>query len=148
MLIIGDFNVEPDNPKLSVFLTAHELYKHMKEKTCWKSPNGTYIDLIISNKKHSLMNTGIIGTGISDHHSLIYTMLRSTYQRLPPKIINYRDWKYFDQNSFKLELSQYLHYNASYNDNDYYNFEKVFNHVLDKHEPTKTNFCEETINLI
>ena len=76
----------------------------MKEKTCWKSQSGTCIDLIISSKKYSLMNTGTIKTGLSDHHSLIYTMLKTTYQKLPPKIIKYRNWKFFNEDLFKFKL--------------------------------------------
>ena len=126
ILINGDFNVEPVNTEISRFLDSNQLHNHMREKTCWKSRDGTCIDLIISNKKYSLMNTGVIETGISDHHSLIYTMLKSTYQKLPPKIIKYREWKYFNRYSFKYELSKCLEYHHTYNVNSYSNFEKVF----------------------
>ena len=140
ILITGDFNIEPDNPDMSRFLAAHQFHNHMSEKTCWKSQNGSCIDLIISNNKNSLMNTGTIETGISDHHSLIYTMLKLKYQKLPPKVIKYRDWKYFDCDSFKLELSECLKFNKTYNMESYQNFEKVFEYVLEKYAPLKTKF--------
>ena len=140
ILINGDFNVEPDNHELSRFLACNHLHNHVKEKTCWKSANGTCIDLIVSNKKYSLMNTGTIETGLSDHHLLVYTMLKTTYQKLPPKVIKYREWKFFDEYNFKFELARCLQYNNDFNVNSYFNFEKVFKYVLDKHAPVKTKF--------
>ena len=74
IIIIGDFNATPQTPVLCNFLSENSLFNHLKEKTCFKNPNGTCIDLIISNKKYSLQNTGTIDTGLSDHHHLNYTM--------------------------------------------------------------------------
>ena len=71
IIINGDFNLTPDSPVMSEFLELNSLYNHMKEKTCWKSKEGSTIDLILSNKKFSLMNTGVLETGLSDHHLLI-----------------------------------------------------------------------------
>ena len=51
------------------------------------------------------MNTGTVETGLSDHHLLIYTMLKTKFEKLPPKIIEYRLWKFFDYNLFKNDLS-------------------------------------------
>ena len=49
ILVIGDFNAEPQTPVLDTFLKTG-LYNHMKSKTCWKSPNGSCIDLILTTK--------------------------------------------------------------------------------------------------
>ena len=46
-----------DSPVMSEFLELNSLYNHMKEKTCWKSKEGSTIYLILSNKKFSLMNS-------------------------------------------------------------------------------------------
>ena len=76
IIVNGDFNIEPDSQEMLKFLSSHQLFNHVKEKTCWKSSTGTCIDLIISNKSRSLMNTGTVETGLSDFHMLIYTMLK------------------------------------------------------------------------
>ena len=60
VIVIGDFNAEPRDPVLDCFMKTHGLYNHMKTKTCWKSSNGTCIDLILSNKKFSFQNTGAV----------------------------------------------------------------------------------------
>ena len=96
IIVIGDMNLEPDSPEMSNFIESHSFFNHMKQKTCWKSSRGSCIDLILSNKKHSLFNTGTLETGLSDHHSLVYSMLKTTFQKLPPQKISYRKWKNFD----------------------------------------------------
>ena len=64
----------------------------MKEKSCFKSANGKCIDLIISNRKYSFQHTGTVDTGLSDHHHLIYSMLKTRFVKVPPKRVNYRDY--------------------------------------------------------
>ena len=90
ILINGDFNLEPETLEISQFLTLHNFHNHMKEKTCWKAKDGNRIDLIISNRKHFLMHTDTFETGLSDHHLLIYSMLKTTYEKLPPKVVRFR----------------------------------------------------------
>ena len=53
-IIIGDFNLEPENSLLSSFLDSHVLHNHVDFKTCFKSLEGSCIDLILSNRKHCL----------------------------------------------------------------------------------------------
>ena len=100
ILIVCDFNSNPQTPAISNFISENSLFNHMKDKTCFKSDKGTCIDLILSNKKYSLQHTGTVDTGISDHHHLVYTMLKTTYAKLPPKKITYRAYKNFNEDKF------------------------------------------------
>ena len=43
-------------------------------------------------------------TGFSDHHHLIYTILKTTFVKLPPKIVKYRDYKKFCEEEFLTDL--------------------------------------------
>ena len=79
-------------------------------------------------------------TGISDYHLLVYTMLKTTYDKLPTKVIKYRQWKHFDQDIFKLKLGSLLNRNNYTNATEYRNFEKSFVSTLDKHASFKTKF--------
>jgi len=65
-IIMGDFNSEPESPKLAEFLESNLLYNHMKAKTCFKSERGSCIDLILSNQKFSLQHTSTWDTGLSE----------------------------------------------------------------------------------
>jgi len=136
IIIMGDFNLEPDNPELAYFMESNSLYNHMKSKTCWKSSAGTCIDLILSNRKYSLMHTSTVETGLSDYHSLIYTMLKSKFDKSPSTVINYRDWKNFNDINFQHDLE----YNLPPIIANYKNFNDIFCSVLEKHAPQKTKF--------
>ena len=70
ILVIGDFNAEQDVPLIKSFIENHGLCNHVKSKRCWKSMNGTCIDLVLANKTFSLINTGTVETVLSDHHTL------------------------------------------------------------------------------
>ena len=65
-----------------------------------KSQEGSCIDLIITSR-HSLHQfSHVFETGISDHHLMVYTMLKSTYTKLEPKILRKRSYKDFNKESF------------------------------------------------
>ena len=83
------------------------------------------------------MNTGTVETGLSDFHTLVFTMLKTTYERLPPKIVKYRKWKTFNEDFFKLDLANHLQCQYDINDG-YGSFERIFASVLDSHAPLKT----------
>ena len=81
--------------------------------------------------------TGYIDTGISDYHRLVYTVLKSTFLKLPPKEVVYRCYKNFSESNFLAELSRCLN---SYPREmvNYDIFESSFLTVLDMHAPWKT----------
>ena len=64
-----------------------ELNHLVKDSTCFKGSNPICIDIFYTNKKTMLFNSSAVETGISDHHSLICTMLRSTFCKDPAKFI-------------------------------------------------------------
>ena len=76
---MGDFNANESNPAMETFLSQQKCKKIIKSKTCYKSQEGSCIDLIITNR-HSLHKfSHAFETGISDYHLMVYTMLKSTY---------------------------------------------------------------------
>ena len=70
---MGDFNENTENLELKSFNEAFQLNSLIKEKTCFKSKQGTNIDLILSNNPRSHQFSKAIETGFSDHHFLVYT---------------------------------------------------------------------------
>ena len=42
------------------------------------SKPGSCIDMILTNKSKGFQNIGLMETGISDHHALIYSFLNAT----------------------------------------------------------------------
>jgi hypothetical protein len=137
ILVLGDFNCETINKKLSGFLEEHLFFSHLKSKTCYKSNEGKCIDLILSNQKHSLQFTGSVDTGISDFHHLVYTMLKSTFIRLPPKYLSYRCYKKFDGKTFQDDLSNMMNCNLP---TDYNSYNSIYKVALDIHAPIKHKY--------
>ena len=70
--------MEPNDSNMITLTRDHNLYKG---KTCFKSQHGRCIDLILTNKKHSFMKSESFETGFSDHHHLIYTILKSVQRK-------------------------------------------------------------------
>ena len=60
LLLIGDFNLQPSELVLIDFMDNYNLINLVKENTCYKSTQGTCIDLILTNKSRCFQNTGFI----------------------------------------------------------------------------------------
>ena len=77
-------------------------------------------------------NSSTAETGISDHHSLICNMLRSTFCKGPAKFIYYRSYNNYNKEQFENVLKQRLVSSS--------NFEELFNTflaTLNEHAPLK-----------
>ena len=82
---MGDFNMTLSNPNFNEFIEDHKLSALISEPTCFKTINPTSIDNFLTSKKTYFMNTLTFETGVSDHHKLIGTMLRSAFAKEDPK---------------------------------------------------------------
>ena len=86
-VIIGYFNANESNPAMETCLHCRKCKNIIMSKTCYKSLEGSCTDYIITST-HSLHQFfHIFETGKSDHHLMVYTMLKSTYAKLEPKIL-------------------------------------------------------------
>ena len=96
-IVLGDFNAAVDNNAISSSCDAFDFVNIIREPTCYKNPeNISCIDLILTNTPHSFQNLGAIETGFSDFHRMTVTVAKINFQKLKPRIINYRDYKFFD----------------------------------------------------
>ena len=66
----------------------------IKNNTCFKGV-GSCIDLILANRKYCFKNTSSYETGISDHHHLIFSLMKTIFVSEEPKKFVYRDYKTF-----------------------------------------------------
>ena len=133
-IVIGDFNESETNPALDSFLDEQKCKNIIKNKTCFKSVKGSCIDLILTSRPSLHQFTNVFETGISDHHLLIYTMLKSTYTKMEPKVLSKRCFKNFSEQSFLQDLKQGLSNTGNFSD-----FNSEFNNTLNNHAPIKTS---------
>ena len=134
IIIVGDFNIEPLHPEMKFFLESWDLVNLITTKTCFKSTHGSCIDLILTNRKYCFMHTGVVETGVSDFHLMPFTMFKSTYEKLSPKVFYYRQLKNFDLNEFNQDI--YINMN-NFQSNVYNEFENIYTTILDGHAPFK-----------
>ena len=85
IVVLGDFNIEPTNQEMTTFMSDNDFINIIKSNTCFKTSTGTCIDLILTNKPKSFQNTGVIETGVSDHHLLIFSILKISFTKMPSK---------------------------------------------------------------
>ena len=79
----------------------------INKPTCCKNPDRrSCMDLILINCPRSFQNSGAIETDLSDFYKYVLTVMKITYRKLEPRIVYYRDFKYFCNNSFKESLQK------------------------------------------
>ena len=107
ILLQGDFDMLFFDRNIKDLCDIFEL-NHLIKDLCFKSLNLSGIDNFCTNKKTTFFNSSTVRTGISDHHSLICTMLRFTLCKGPPKFICYKAYNNYDKEEFENVLKQIL----------------------------------------
>ena len=108
----------------------------MNEPTCYKNPeNPGCIELINrTNCPSSFHNTCLYETGLSDFHKVVVTILQTSFEPLPPKIIKYRNYK----NLMKMNSNFYVKINTDDITVDI--IKMTFLNVLNKFAPLKKKY--------
>ena len=145
IIVAGDLNIDLSNSKdfsenhISDLRDTFARTNLVKSKTCFKTVDGTLIDVILTNKPNCFQKTSVFETGLSDFHKLVVTIFRSTFIKLPPKIIRYRSYKTFNQKNFIYELDQKLIQGDIYRtENSYSKLTEILSETLNKHAPMKS----------
>ena len=94
---LGDFNATTNEKCMEEFCNLNGLTSLIKKPTCFKNTGKpTCIDLILTNQLNCFQRNNVFETGLSDFHVLTVNEFKMGFQKLPPKIVNYRDYKSFD----------------------------------------------------
>ena len=138
--LLGDYNCEETNNIMDKFLCTYNLENLVKKPTCYKNPDSPrIIDLFLTNKRKSFYHTDAIVTGLSDFHTLVITVLKSSYVKVKPKVITYKCFKYFCENDFRFDLPCALN-NIKSADITYETFQSIYIRTLDIHAPFKIKY--------
>ena len=82
IILLGDFDIEPEEAKMSEFLNMYSLKNLVSKNTCFKNPEILLsIELILTNCSRSFQNTAVIEIGLSDFHQLKCTALKQCYPK-------------------------------------------------------------------
>ena len=135
ILTLGDFNMDVKEAGIRSIMEDNGMVNLINNPTSFKSANGRCIDLIMTNSKNSCFCSKTFETGFSDFHHMVYTILKTTYDRLPPKVINYRCYKNFSEPHFREELVHKMNKNPP---KSYTEFENLYVATLNSFAPKKS----------
>ena len=119
------------------FCEMYDLENLIRGPTCFKNVNNpSSIDVMLTNRKNSFQNSMTIETGISDHHKMTVTVLKTFFKKKEPIKINYRTYKYFNESEFRNDLLTTLDM-TNKETIQYDEFKDNFMKVLNWHAPRK-----------
>ena len=76
-VVIGDFNLSFESSHLEPIIQACDSNSRIKKPTCYQPHTPSCIDLILTNRKDLFQLSNTFKTGLSDHHKLACTILKS-----------------------------------------------------------------------
>ena len=85
-----------ENQHLDALMQTYNLNNLINKPTCFQSNKPTCIDLILTIKKNLFKLSNTFETGISDHHKLVSTILKSGSFKGTPKMKIYKSYKKFE----------------------------------------------------
>ena len=123
-----------------MFCNQYKLKSLNKDSTCYKNiGNPSCIDLLLINSAESFESTCTIGTGLSDFYKLVATALNEKRERMPPKVIQYRDYKHFNYAIFNKNLRKQTK-NLNFSELDFATLRKIFIEILDEFAPSEKKY--------
>ena len=133
-LVVGDLNVSAEEANIKNFCERFSLKKLIKDPTCYKNPNNTScVDFMFTNKARRFQRSCVIETGLTDLHKMAITVLKMQFRKLEPKVISYRNYKYFSNDTFLKPLNSELSkYSFSPDENGFYCFCQICTDTLNK----------------
>ncbi|XP_057296307.1 uncharacterized protein LOC130625272 [Hydractinia symbiolongicarpus] len=141
---MGDINIDCDDSSstgfdsFTTFCETYNLKNLIKQKTCFTNTRASQIDVFLTNKHACFHNSKSFETGLSDHHHMISTFMKTFLVRLKSKEISYRCFKKFDEQVFLEEVrsTDFCCDNIDPNES-YENLVLKFRNIIDKHAPIK-----------
>ena len=142
LLFLGDFNAGMEDSSIKIFCSNYNLTSMINKPTCYKNPGKpSCIDLFLTNCPRSFHNSCVIETGLPDFLMMIVTVMKTSYRKIEPRVINYRDYKSFSNEGFRESLLENIKGKLSENsDKSFSNFINTCNTVLDKQLPKKKKY--------
>ena len=110
IIVIADLNIDVSDPDkdrnnyLSDFVDTFSLSNLINNKNL----SGTTIDIMLTNRPNCFQKTSTVVTGLSDFHKMIISCLKTTFKKIPPKKIIFKNYKKFDEQNVLYDLDQYM----------------------------------------
>ena len=120
LMIIGDLNAEVNLECMKLFCETYDLRSLIKVPKCYKNPEKpSCIDFLLTIRPKSFQNSSVVETGLSDFHKMTVTVMKTTFEKLKPRVSYFRNWNEFCNENFRTQLLNKLsldNFNNSSND--------------------------------
>ena len=131
-ILTGDFNwnylVHNDHKEIKEILYRNKFKQLIKQLIRITEPSKTLIDIICTNNEKTAPDTFVEPSAISDHDLIGINRKMSCQKYIPRKLFT-RDYKNYDQNAFRRELSL-TDWNFLFSNNDFNLSWNAFKHKL------------------
>ena len=103
--------------------------------------NPSCVDLILTNRPRSFQNSCTFETGLSDFLKMTLTVLKSSFAKQKPRILNYRNYKFFNNTLFRDQvLNKLINSNLQKSDKGLKHFKETCLSVVNTIAPLKSRF--------
>ena len=93
---------------------------------------------MLTNTPRSFKHSCVIATGLSDFHRMTVTVVKATFEKLQPRVVNYRDYQYFENCRFRADLlSELSNANIEESEEGLGDFLNTCKRMLELHAPRK-----------
>ena len=134
MIFLGDCNVTDYVHHMKSFCENYGLKNLIRQPTCYKNPgNPVCVDLILTNVPRSFQSICVVETGLSNFHLMTLTVMRKSFKKYQPKMINYRSYKNFSNEKYRETLINNLSKEKLINNDD------GFQRLSNRKQRTKLN---------
>ena len=99
----------------------------------------SYVDLILTNKSRSFQNFCTFKTGLSDFHKMTLTVLKSSFAKQKPRILNYRNYNSLTSLQRSI-LYKLINSNLQISNKDLKHFKETCLSVVNTIAPLKSRF--------
>ena len=103
-----------------------------------------HIDLFLTNRSRYFQNISTIETGISDFFKLVVTVLKMFYKKQKLETIQYRNYKTFNEQLFRIELGKESA-KTDLNNVELAEFHNEFLSVLKKHALNNSSYMTKSL---
>ena len=143
ILILGNFNVGIEEANTKWFCENYNLKSLIKQANCYKNPNKpTCIELILTNVPRMFQSTCVLESTLSDFYLMTVTVMRKTFKKMRPRVINYRSYRDFYNETFRVSLMNNLSNEIFVNNDDgLQKFGKTTMDTLNSFAPIKKEYA-------
>ena len=109
ILIIGGLTTEMSKHSLNKLCQTCNLESIVNKSTCFKNSKIlSCIDLLLTNEQEKFLKTKTVENGLSEFHKLVVAVFRTSFKKQKPKIVKYRDYKRFDNDTLLIPSISFL----------------------------------------